>query len=92
MKMRRFLLMLFLIIAAAVVGALIASACAGVPALSWLAFSRTIGFNADAPLVVDLGVFKLTFGLTLDVSIAQLIMVALAVIGYNYAKKRLAKP
>jgi len=74
-----------------VVGALIASACAGVPALSWLAFSRTIGFNADAPLVIDLDVFKFTFGFSLDVSVAQLIMVAVAIIGYNLVKNRMAK-
>ncbi|MGD9559781.1 MAG: DUF4321 domain-containing protein [Oscillospiraceae bacterium] len=54
-----------------------------------MAFSRTIGFNADAPFVLDLDVFKLTIGLSVQVSVAQVLTVALAIGLYNVAVRRL---
>lgn len=83
MKFKRALFLIFLLLAAAIGGAFVAQACAGIPFLDWLAFSQPIGFNPDAPLVLDTPMFKFSFALLIDVSIAQLLLVAAAIILYN---------
>ena len=60
MKMKRTLLLWFSILAGIVLGAMLASVCRNVPFLSWLSYYQSIGFNADAPFVLDLSVIKLT--------------------------------
>lgn len=87
MKMKRALLLIFLLVAGAIFGALIAEACADVSGMQWLAFGRTIGFNSEAPLVLDLAFFRFTFGLSFDVSIAQVFTIALAILAYNLATR-----
>lgn len=88
MRIKRALLLIFLLVAGGVAGALLASLCADINGLSWLAFSRTIGFNTDAPLVLDLDVFKFTFGFSIQLSVAQVLTVALAILVYNLLTKR----
>ena len=58
MKMKRTLLLWFFILAGIVLGAMLASVCRNVPFLSWLSYYQSIGFNADAPFVLDLSVIK----------------------------------
>lgn len=60
MKMKRTLLLWFFILAGIVLGAMLASVCRNVPFLSWLSYYQSIGFNSDAPFVLDLSVVKLT--------------------------------
>lgn len=80
MKLKRTFFLLFCLLAGIVSGALLASLCAGVPALAWLAYSSSIGFD---PVTFDLNVFQLTFGMRMGVSVAQIITIALAVFVYN---------
>ena len=47
--MKKNILLLFFILAGAMMGSLIASAAAGVPMLSWLAYSETIGIPTANP-------------------------------------------
>ena len=56
MKMKRTLLLWFFILAGIVLGAMLASVCRNVPFLSWLSYYQSIGFNSDAPFVLDLSV------------------------------------
>ena len=65
MKMKRTLLLWFFILAGIVLGAMLASVCRNVPFLSWLSYYQSIGFNSDAPFVLDLSVVKLTFGFSM---------------------------
>lgn len=68
--------------------------CAGrhagqrVPFLSWLSYYQSIGFNADAPFVLDLSVIKLTFGFSMGVSVAQIFTIAAAIFLYNRTSLR----
>lgn len=80
MKLKRTFFLLFCLLAGIVSGALLATLCAGVPALSWLSFSRSIGFD---PVTFDLDVFQLTFGVRMGVSVAQIFTIALSVFVYN---------
>lgn len=70
MKLKRNLLLIFFILAGIVLGGMLANLCANIPFLSWLAYSSSIGFNADSPFVLDLSVIKLTFGFSMGISVA----------------------
>lgn len=71
--MKKNILLLFFILAGAMVGSLIASGgAAGVPMLSWLAYSETIGIPTANPAYLDLAVVRVAFGLEMGLSIAQI--------------------
>lgn len=86
--MKRNLLLLFYLLAGVVLGGLLASACSGVPFLSWLSYSASIGFNPNNPFILDLAVLQLSFGFGLNISVAQIITVALALYLYSRARIR----
>lgn len=88
MKLRRTLLLIFMLVAAAVVGALLATVFANIPWLSWLGFSRTIGISPESPFVLDLSVFRFSFGFTTNISVAQVLTIALAIVLYNVLLNR----
>ena len=54
---------------------------AGVSALSWLSYGKTFGLSS--PIVLDLGVLVLTFGLTIKFTIASIIGIIIAAIIYR---------
>lgn len=88
MKLKRTLLLLFFLLAGTVLGALLATASAGVPWLSWLAFSRSIGISPEAPFILDLSIFRFSFGFEMGLSVAQIITIGLAIVLYNWVTKR----
>lgn len=88
MKLKRTLLLLFFVLAGIVAGGMLANVCADVPILSWLAYSSAIGFNADAPFVLDLNVFKLVLGFSMRLSVAQIFTISLAIFLYNKTNLR----
>ncbi len=89
MKLKRALLLVLMFIAGMVAGAFLAGACEGVYGLSWLAFSRGIGISPAAPLNLDLSVFQFSFGLYIQISIAQIFTVALAMALYSVIARRI---
>jgi hypothetical protein len=70
-------LLLFVIIAGALLGSVIADAIVGYPVLSFL--SRDVRAGIDPPFTVDLRVVTLTFGATLRLNLAILVGVVLAI-------------
>ncbi len=80
---------LFFLLAGIVLGTVLAGLCEGVPFLSWLARSMSVGLDTASPLVLDLIVFKLAFGFTLTVNAAQIICVIIALIVYGKTCKGL---
>ncbi len=87
--MKRTLLLLFFLLGGVVIGGLIASLCAHVGFLSWLSYACAIGFNPDAPFVLDLSVLQLSFGFFINISVAQIIMVGLAIFLYTLVKGKI---
>ena len=77
--MKRTLLLCFFILSGIILGAMIASLCAGVPALAWLAFSKSISFHP----VLDLSVVSLDLACTMGISVAQIITISLAIFAYT---------
>ncbi|MBQ3513744.1 MAG: DUF4321 domain-containing protein [Lachnospiraceae bacterium] len=49
--------------------------------LSWLNYGQTFGL--DQPVVLNLGIMVLTFGLTIKISVASIIGVVVAIILYK---------
>ncbi|MDD6037186.1 MAG: DUF4321 domain-containing protein [bacterium] len=74
-------LLIMLILVGAVLGSFIGNLADGVPALSWLNFGKAFGLSS--PLVLDLAVISITFGLTIHFSIASIIGIVLAILIYR---------
>lgn len=71
-----------LLLAGIVLGGFIGSLAAGVPFLSWLNYGQTFGFVN--PIVLDLGILVITFGLSIKITIASIIGVLIAIIIYRF--------
>ncbi len=71
-----------LILAGIVLGSFIAMLTEGVSGLSWLSFGQTFGF--ENPIVLNLGVIVLTFGLSIKITIASIIGIIAAAIIYHF--------
>ncbi len=72
-----------LLLAGIVLGSFIGMLCQNVPFLSWLNYGKTFGL--ESPVVLNLGVMVLTFGLTIDINIASIVGVIIAIIIYRLA-------
>lgn len=71
-----------LILAGIVLGSFIATLTAGIPGLSWLSYGQTFGF--ENPIVLNLGILVITFGLTIKITIAGIIGIIIAAIIYHF--------
>ena len=74
--------LVLLMLAGIVLGSFIANLAHGVPGFSWLAFGQAFGLNS--PLVLDLGILVITFGLTIKITIASILGIILAAIIYHF--------
>ena len=54
--------------------------------LSWLGYSK--GFGLAEPVVLDISVMKITFGLSINISIAMIIGVIISLVIYKLCKIR----
>jgi hypothetical protein len=79
---KRFWILLVFILCGIVIGSLLGELASNVNWLSSLAFSRSFGLST--PLTLDLGVIQLTFGLMININMASMIGVLIALIVYRY--------
>lgn len=70
-----------LILTGIVLGGFIGNLASGVSWLGWLNYGQTFGLTS--PLIFDLGILVLTFGLTIRITIASIIGVLLAILIYR---------
>lgn len=70
-----------LLLSGIVLGGFLGNLAAGNPYLSWLNYGQSFGF--ENPIVLDLGILVLTFGLSIRITIASIIGVLLAIIIYR---------
>lgn len=74
---------LFLMVLSGIVlGGFIGMLAEGVSALSWLGYGQTFGLAS--PIVLDLGLLVLTFGLNIKITIASIIGVIISIIIYRF--------
>lgn len=74
--------LIFMMLAGVVLGGFLGQLASGVPALSWLNYGQTFGLST--PLILDLGILVLTFGITLKITIAGIIGIVLAIVIYRF--------
>lgn len=70
--------LLLILLSGIVLGGFIGHLCRGVSWLKWLAFGQTFGLSS--PVVLDLGIFVITFGLTITINIASIIGIIIGII------------
>lgn len=70
-----------LLLAGIVLGGFIGSLTEGVSFLNWLNYGQSFGF--DSPIVLNLGILVITFGLNIKITIASIIGVLLAIVIYR---------
>ena len=73
-------LMVF-ILSGLVIGGLIGKLASSVPWLWWLSFEQEFGLNE--PIILDLSILKLTFGLMFKINIASIIGMVLSIFIYR---------
>lgn len=75
------LLLFVLILAGLVIGGLLGSLAENVNALSWLNYGKSFGLSE--PLVLDLEVLKLTFGLMIHFNVASILGMLIGILVYT---------
>ena len=80
-KSRSTTALLILLLCGVVLGGFIGTRASGIGALSWLDYGQTFGLTN--PLMLDLGVMSITFGLTIRISIASILGVVIAILIYR---------
>ncbi len=73
--------LLVMVLSGVVLGGFLGMLTENVSGLTWLNYGQSFGL--ETPLVLDLGLLVLTFGLTIHISIASIIGVVLAIILYR---------
>lgn len=74
-------ILLVFLLAGLVVGGLIGNLASGVKWLWWLSYEQQFGL--DNPLVLDLSVIKITFGLMFKINVASIVGMTLAIFIYK---------
>ncbi|GAA6480168.1 hypothetical protein K250101E9_29310 [Enterocloster aldenensis] len=82
MHYRNFWILLIMLLVGIVLGGFMGQMAEGIPWLGWLNFGQSFGL--DSPLVVNFGILVITFGLTIKITMASIIGVAIALIIYRF--------
>ena len=73
--------LLVILLCGIVLGGFLGQLASNVSFLHWLAYGNTFGLTS--PVVLDLGVLVLTFGLTININIASIIGLIIGIIIYR---------
>ena len=82
MSNKNFWILLLFLLTGIVLGGFLGSLADGISWLSWLNFGQSFGL--DDPLVLNLGVLVITFGLSIKITMASILGVAVALLIYRY--------
>ena len=74
--------LLVLMLAGIVFGGFMGTLTQNSPALSWLNYGQSFGL--DRPIVLNLGIMVITFGLSIKITIASILGLILAAIIYRF--------
>ena len=81
MRYKNFWILLIMLLAGIVLGGFMGQLAEGISWLSWLNYGQSFGL--DSPLVIDFGILVITFGLSIQITMASIIGLALALIIYR---------
>lgn len=82
MNNKNFWILLILLLTGIVLGGFLGSLAEGISWLAWLNFGQSFGL--DSPLVLNLGMLVITFGLSIKITLASILGVAVALLVYRY--------
>ena len=74
--------LLLLMLAGIVLGGFIGTLTQNLPGLSWLSYGQSFGL--DSPIVLNLGILVITFGLSIKITISGILGLVLAGIVYRF--------
>ena len=78
MRYKNFWILLIMLLAGIVLGGFMGQLAEGISWLSWLNYGQSFGL--DSPLVIDFGILVITFGLSIQITMASIIGLAVAII------------
>ena len=81
MGRKNFWILLIMLLAGIVLGGFMGQLANGISWLSWLNFGQSFGL--DSPLVINFGILVITMGLTIKITMASIIGIAIALIIYR---------
>ena len=81
MRYKNFWILLIMLLEGIVLGGFMGQLAEGISWLSWLNYGQSFGLNS--PLVIDFGILVITFGLSIQITMASIIGLALALIIYR---------
>ena len=81
MGRKNFWILLVMLLAGIVLGGFMGQLANGISWLSWLNFGQSFGL--DSPLVINFGILVITLGLTIKITMASIIGIAIAIIIYR---------
>ena len=81
MGRKNFWILLIMLLAGIVLGGFMGQLANGISWLSWLNFGQSFGL--DSPLVINFGILVITQGLTIKITMASIIGIAIALIIYR---------
>ena len=82
MHYKNFWILLIMLLAGIVLGGFMGQMAEGISWLGWLNFGQSFGL--DSPLVINFGILVITFVLTIKITMASIIGVAIALIIYRF--------
>lgn len=82
MGRKNFWILLIMLLAGIVLGGFMGQLANGISWLSWLNFGQSFGL--DSPLVINFGILVITLGLTIKITMASIIGIAVALIIYRF--------
>ena len=74
--------LLILMLAGIVLGGFIGNLTQNISGLSWLNYGQSFGL--DSPIILNLGIMIITFGLSIKITIASILGLVLAAIIYRF--------
>lgn len=73
--------LLLILLCGIVLGGFLGYLCRNIGWLSWLSYGQTFGLTE--PVVLDLGILKLTLGLIININIASILGIIIGIIIYK---------
>lgn len=80
MKTKNTLILIFLILAAIVLSALVGGLTQGISMLKWLTWGEAIGFDT---VNLDLAIINLSFSFKMQVNVLQVVFISIALLLYK---------